>query len=791
MSDLTYLLRTLCCAVALGAASTVAAQTSPDSVAATPRYAAAVALLERMIAAEMADKSLPALSIALVEDQRVVWARGFGLANPRDSVRATARTVYRVGSVSKLFTDIAVMQLVERGTIALDTPVVRYVPDFRPGGAGGGAITLRQLVSHRAGLVREPALGHYFDSTTRTLAETVRSLNGGRLIYPPTSRTKYSNAGVAVAGRVLEQVGRERFPAYLRRTVLDPIGLGSTAFEPDSTVVSRRAAAMMWTLDGRTSVAPGFELGMAPAGSMYSTVLDLGQFMSVLFARGRGANGRLLTEASLEQMWKPQFAAAGARSGFGLGFDIGALDGRRTVRHGGAIYGFATELAALPDDKLGVAVAITKDGANAVASRIATAALRLMMASVGGRPLVAPTATMPISQAHARRLEGTYGTGDRRVVLVARDSTVYLTRSDGLARTRLRVLAGDTLVTDDELSFGTRVRLAGNRLIVGRDTLLRAVATRPAPVPSRWRGLIGEYGWDYNTLYVLEQDGRLHVLIEWFFQYPLREIAPGSFSFPASGLYDGERVVFQRRADGYATAVTVGGVMFPRRPIEGEDGATFRIQPQRPIAELRAEALAASPPVETGPRRSADLVDLATLDSSIRFDVRYATTNNFMGTAMYSQARAFLQRPAAEALLRAHRALGRQGLGLLVHDAYRPWYVTRMFWDATPDSSRIFVADPARGSRHNRGAAVDLTLYDRRTGRPIEMVSGYDEFSPRAYPDYPGGTALQRYHRELLRHAMEAEGFRVFEAEWWHFDYQDWRLYPIGNQTFDRITARP
>jgi serine beta-lactamase-like protein LACTB len=154
---------------------------------------------------------------------------------------------------------------------------------------------------------------------------------------------------------------------------------------------------------------------------------------------------------------------------------------------------------------------------------------------------------------------------------------------------------------------------------------------------------------------------------------------------------------------------------------------------------------------------------------------------------MYQQARAFLQRPAAEALVRAHRALGRMGLGLLIHDAYRPWYVTKMFWDATPDSAKIFVADPSQGSRHNRGAAVDLTLYDRRTGQELEMVSGYDEFSIRAYPEYPGGTSRQRYNRELLRRAMEAEGFRVYEAEWWHFDYQDWRLYPIGNQTFEKI----
>jgi CubicO group peptidase (beta-lactamase class C family)/D-alanyl-D-alanine dipeptidase len=773
------------------AAHVLGAQAAPDSVAAAPRYAGVARNLDRFIRHEMADKELPALSIALVEGQNVVWARGFGVANPKDSTPATARTVYRVGSVSKLFTDIGVMQLVERGVLDLDAPVTRYVSDFHPTGPGASAITLRQLMSHRSGLVREPPVGHYFDNSVPSLQATVRSLSDTRLVYRPGTRTKYSNAGIAVVGLAVATAGQNRFPQYLAENVLRPMGLHDSAFEPDSSIAPRVAQASMWTLDHRAFPAPTFELGMAPAGSMYSTVLDLGRFMSVLFARGRTSNGQVLSAKSLEQMWTPQFAARGARTGFGLGFDISSLDGRRVVRHGGAIYGFATELAALPDDSVGVVVAITKDGANAVAERIASAAIRLMLATTKATPAPDPQITSPISRDLARRLEGSYGQGDRRVDLVTRDSAVYLTRASGMARSRLRLLAGDTLVVDDELSFGPRVRLVGQRLVVGSDTLTRVASTRPPNPPDRWRGLIGEYGWDYNTLYILERDGRLHALIEWFFDYPLTEVGAGAFAFPASGLYGGEQLTFQRRPDGYATEVRVGGVVFPRRPIEGEDGKTFRLTPARPVAELRAEALAAKPPVETGLRRPSDLVELSTLDSTIRFDIRYATTNNFISTPMYQQARAFLQRPAAEALLRAHRALATQGFGLLIHDAYRPWYVTKMFWDATPESGKIFVADPSQGSRHNRGAAVDLTVYDRRTGRPVEMVSGYDEFSNRAFPDYPGGTSRQRFDRELLRRAMEAEGFRVYDAEWWHFDYQDWRLYPIGNQTFDQIRPSP
>jgi D-alanyl-D-alanine dipeptidase len=215
--------------------------------------------------------------------------------------------------------------------------------------------------------------------------------------------------------------------------------------------------------------------------------------------------------------------------------------------------------------------------------------------------------------------------------------------------------------------------------------------------------------------------------------------------------------------------------------------ASFRITPVRPVAELRREALAAVPPVESGTFRDADLVELARVVPDVRLEVRYATSNNFLGTPVYEEARAFLQRPAADALIRVARALRSQGFGLLVFDAYRPWYVTKIFWDATPADKKEFVADPAGGSKHNRGCAVDLTLYDLKTGRAVDMPSGYDEMSERAYADYPGGTESARTLRGILRSAMEREGFTVYSGEWWHYDYRDWKAYRIANIPFSQI----
>ena len=196
---------------------------------------------------------------------------------------------------------------------------------------------------------------------------------------------------------------------------------------------------------------------------------------------------------------------------------------------------------------------------------------------------------------------------------------------------------------------------------------------------------------------------------------------------------------------------------------------------------------AARPPHEAGPFRPIELVELTRLDPTIRLDIRYATPQNFMGRVLYPQARAFLQRPAAEALAQVSAELRPLGYGLLVFDGYRPWRITKQMWDHTPAAKKEFVADPRKGSRHNRGCAVDLTLCDLTTGREIEMTGAYDEMSSRSYVAYTGGTPAQCTARDLLRARMEAHGFTMLPAEWWHFDFQDWKSYPIQDVPFEKL----
>jgi len=301
----------------------------------------------------------------------------------------------------------------------------------------------------------------------------------------------------------------------------------------------------------------------------------------------------------------------------------------------------------------------------------------------------------------------------------------------------------------------------------------------PAP-PAAWLRLIGAYASARDTLYVYEEGGGLVARVAPLTPLALAQVSESVFTLAGRGV-DHPQIVFHR------DELQMGVVTRRRLQLGPADGGQLRLTPVRSVAELLRADRNLSPPAESGAFLAADLVEPARLDSTIRLDIRYASTNNFLGSVFYSSARAYLQRPAAQALVRASRVLRPLGYGLLIHDAYRPWYVTKVFWDATPVESRWLVADPKRGSKHNRGAAVDITLYDLVTGAPVEMPSTYDEATPRAESDYPGGTSRQRWHRALLRRVLEAEGFTVNPSEWWHFDFRDWQRYPILNRPFEEI----
>jgi D-alanyl-D-alanine dipeptidase len=427
---------------------------------------------------------------------------------------------------------------------------------------------------------------------------------------------------------------------------------------------------------------------------------------------------------------------------------------------------------------------------------------------------------------------GTYKaqSSEKRVRVIEKDGRLIYESADGLTVALFHLVqseSGDafrieesTLTTRDQVKF-TRdgagnvsgLRFAGGtyvRLAARNDALSLAAATEPlrspAPFPGQTpknlpedlKNQAGDFGNqdETDTFVLLERAGRIFLRDSAGTEHPMNPLAfvrkadRTSFTY-ASNETDAWVLAFEQYKSEPVWQVFTHLGPYHRLSYSVPAGSpgVVRVKPARPLAQIRTEALAAAPPEEKGKFRASDLVELTTLDRSIHLDIRYATSNDFLGMPVYTQARAFLQRPAAEALLRVLRKLAPLGYGLLIHDGYRPWYVTKIFWDATPADGKIFVADPSQGSRHNRGCAVDLTLYDLKTGQAVEMTGLYDEMSPRSFPDYPGGTTIERWHRDLLRWAMESEGFTVFESEWWHFDYKEWREYAIGNVPFEKLNV--
>lgn len=233
---------------------------------------------------------------------------------------------------------------------------------------------------------------------------------------------------------------------------------------------------------------------------------------------------------------------------------------------------------------------------------------------------------------------------------------------------------------------------------------------------------------------------------------------------------EGRRIILSRREVAFGLAAL---------PLVG----CAPLGPDRDVLFIPAHKGAALKPDD--PKR---LLELVTLDPAIRLDMRYATSNNFTGRVLYDAARAFLAAPAAQAVARASKTAQADGFGLTIYDAYRPWRITKKLWDATPvGPKKEYVANPKRGSKHNRGCAVDLTLHDLQTGKLIEMPTEFDDFSVKAHRDYMGASAAAISNRARLARYLEAEGFNGLSNEWWHFDFNGWEQFPVMDSPFNKI----
>jgi serine beta-lactamase-like protein LACTB len=753
-----------------------------------PKYAAAVKELRAWVAHEMRDKDVPALSVAVVEDGHMIWSEGFGVADRKANTPAGPDTLYRTSRLSEHLIQVAAAMQAEQGQLNLDAPVTKYLPTFAPKNPFKQPMTLRHLLEHTSGLGSDWPDGR----PGQTLAQRVASLNQTSLMFAPGSRYRYSAAGLGVVAHVLERSQKESFAAVLQRTLLGPIGVkhGGYALTPEQRKLL--AVGQRWTYLGQTSDAAAYQ-ARGQGDDLHMTAPDYARVLGFLAGDGKAGGKRLLAEKTLKALQGDQSPKVVKGEMVSPFVRAGMVDGQERVTIADHADGTTGAGALLRKDQFGVVVLTAKGGAAGLTWRVAVATLDHFQAARQGKALPALERVEPLDAATAGRLAGVYVEKNSpfaepwKLLLLARGHRLRLLPLFNGNVAEVKRSAGGYRV--DGLVFPAQpLTVKGEELVLGGKTFVRqAPAGAPPEPPAGWRGLLGHYQAQGRDVVVLEMEGRLF-LQDGVMLRPLREAfnKGDQYNVPVISTWE-EAVTFARDKQGRATGLEWKQRAFPRRRLDGEDGQTFQIKPQRPLDELRKEALQAKPPAEKPDLRKPELVDLAKLDAALKFDIRYATENNFLGTKFYTSARAFLQKPAAEALLRAHQKLRAEGYGLLIYDAYRPWHVTKMFWEATPPHLRNFVADPALGSRHNRGCAVDLALYDLKSGQPVEMPSGFDEMSDRAYPDYLGGTSRQRWYRDLLRRFMEAEGFTVYEDEWWHFDYRDWRLYPILNQRFEEL----
>jgi len=552
-----------------------AAEPTPAPKPAKPTdYGKAIARLEQIADEELKRGLIPGVSIALVDDQQTVCARGFGLADKARRVPATPQTVYRVGSISKLFNAMAVMQLVEQGKLDLDKPVTGYDPQFRIVNPFDGSppVTLRQLLCHRSGMVRESPVGGYFDPSQPTIAATVASLSPCVLVYPPGTRTKYSNIGATVAGHVVEHAAGMPFAEYQRKHLLEPMGMHGSAFLVNAEIRKRLAAGAMEVADGRggfrTIEAPHFELGTIPAGNLYTTAEDLARFVRVLLAGGRAGQRQLLKPETLRQMFTVQLSAE--KSGFGLGFHVGRFRRHAAVTHMGAVYGFTSSVTVLPEEKLGVVVLANADITTGPVHKLNDLALGLLLEARLAEPMPAEKAASAGSPAglpaDAASLAGDYESESywARVELRGEKLTAILSgRAIALAPAGGDKFTADGLLLDREPVVFEREggRVSG---FTARGQKFRRVDPNRTPEPPKeWKRLLGSYGPDFIPLVISLRHGHFYAMTENMDDYRLRPINPTVFGFPP-GMYVDEQLVFQVGPDGRVHAAVLGNMVLPR-----------------------------------------------------------------------------------------------------------------------------------------------------------------------------------------------------------------------------------
>jgi D-alanyl-D-alanine carboxypeptidase len=330
-----------------------------------PEVADAITVFDLWVEQHIAHRGVPGLSIAVVFDQDLVWSKAYGFSDLEKMTPATPSTVYRIGSITKLFTSTAILQLRDEGKLRLDDPVSLYLPWFSVPNPFPDApeITIRQLLTHTSGLSREADFPYWTDHIFPTQMELAEAVPEQDAINPPETTYHYSNLGMSLLGEIVTEVSGQPWADYVQEKILTPFGMLSSSTAPDEELLQRLATPyMIEGPDGTRKSMAYYEAGaIAPAGGIVSTVEDLGRFASLQFRDGPAGVDQILRGSTLREMQRVHWVYDSFSGGRGLGFAVTRRDGKTFVGHGGSIGGDVTNLLMVPDEKIAVMVAINAD----------------------------------------------------------------------------------------------------------------------------------------------------------------------------------------------------------------------------------------------------------------------------------------------------------------------------------------------------------------------------------------------------------------------------------------------
>ena len=549
------------------AAFAVRASEAVDFSSAKERFSQAVA-------AELERGILPGVSVAWVVNGQVVHSAGYGQADWQRGAPATAETIYRAGSISKLLNALAAMQLAEQSKLDLDAPIEAALPDFsiQVPFEQAGPITIRQLLCHRSGMIRESPVGGYLDPSQPTIEATLASVARCALINPPDTKTRYSNLGPTIVGRAVAVQSGMSFAEYQRRHLLEPLGMTSSAWTINDVLRPRLAKGRMRIARGDGDyyfeAAPEFQLGTLPAGNLYTTAGDLARFAAFMMSNDDSGElvPPLVHPASLDMMYTPQLIDD--PTGFGLGFFVGKYRDRRTVQHGGAVYGFSTLLVVLPDEKIAVVVLSNADIAGGPVRRLADVALDLLLEAVRGEKIPAPPKIVESSSDELAKLAGEYESTSYWARLEV-DGTAIVGELSGQP-IRLAATGGDKFLADGRTMYRSPIEFERDK--DGKAVGFAALGQRFARVdesktkqpPQAWHTFVGSYGPRVIPLVVSIRHGHLYATVENEYDYRLAPLNRVTFQLPP-GMYADEQVVFQTDADGKVLGAIMANMYLPRR----------------------------------------------------------------------------------------------------------------------------------------------------------------------------------------------------------------------------------